>query len=294
MKKLFPILFILVLLFLIVSFFIPAQQARTVSVQNTIQNTVTALHHPASWRSLDSGRNTRVTELRYMFYAITEPKRGGDSTGFSMAITPDLSPSHNPNIAAISYFHSTSLFYKLFPFLEKRTFDTRTVHELRSYLEDNARFYGYPITTQKLVDSFFLTKKQNLPARDLFTTLPTLFAALQDYARTNSCHVIAQNISLIQLDHDSVSLMAGLNIDKSIQGDATYNFRQLPSTVGLVVGRYEGRFDLRTGIYTAMERFISDHALMKISLPYERYHSALPVSDSSIIRMDLNFPVTYR
>jgi hypothetical protein len=229
-----------------------------------------------------------------MLFAITEPKRGGDSTGFSMTITPDLSPTHNPNIAAISYFHSTSLFYKLFPFLEKTTFDTRTVRELRSYLEDNARFYGYPITTQKLVDSFFLTKKQDLPSRELYRSLPSTFAALEDYARTNSCHVIAQNISLIPLGHDSVSLMAGLNIDKSIEGDANYNFRQLPSTVGLVVGRYEGRFDLRTGIYTAMERFISDHALMKISLPYERYHSALPVSDSSIIKIDLLFPVTYR
>lgn len=294
MKKLFPILIILAILFLIVSFFIPVEQARTLSVQNTIQNTVTALHHPTVWRSLDSGKNTRITELGYMLYAITEPKRGGDSTGFSMTITPDLSPSHNPNIAAISYFHSTSLFYKLFPFFEKITFDTRTVRELRSYLEDNTRFYGYPITTQKLVDSFFLTKKQDLPSRDLFTTLPSIFKELEDYARTNSCHVIAQNISFFPLGHDSVSLMAGLNIDKSIEGDANYNFRQLPSTLGLVVGRYEGRFGLRTGIYTAMERFISDHALAKRALPYERYHSGLPVSDSSIIRIDLIFPVTYR
>src|ERR1700754_1704058 len=294
MKKLFPILFILAVLFLIVSFFIPVEQARTLSVQNTIQNTVSALLHPSAWRSLDSGRNTRVTELSYMVYAVTEPKRGGDSTGFSLAITPDLSPNHNPNIASISYFHSTSLFYKLLPFLEKTTFDARTVHELRSYLEDHTRFYGYPITTQKLVDSFFLTKKQDLPSRELFTTLPTIFKELQDYARSNSCHVIAQNISFIPLGHDSVSLMAGLNIDKSIEGDINYNFRQVPSTVGLVVGRYEGRFGLRSGVYTAIERFLTDNALLKVGLPYERYHSALPVSDTSIIRIDLIFPVTYR
>jgi hypothetical protein len=294
MKKSFPILIILAILFLIVSFFIPAEQARTLSVQNTIQNTVTALLHPPRWRSLDSGKNTRITELGYMLYAITEPKHNGDSTGFSMTITPDLSHNHNPNIAAISYFHSTSLFYKLFPFLEKITFDTRTVRELRSYLEDNTRFYGYPITTQTLVDSFFLTKKQDVPSQDLFAALPSMFKELEDYARTNSCHVIAQNISFFPLGHDSVSLMAGLNIDKSIEGNANYNFRQVPSTLGLVVGRYEGRFGLRTGIYTAIERFITDHALAKRGLPYERYHSAFPVSDSSIIKIDLMFPVTYR
>jgi hypothetical protein len=222
------------------------------------------------------------------------PSRSPNTTGFSLSITPDLSPRHNPNIAAITYFHSTCLFYKLLPFLEKITFDARTVHELRAYLEDNTRFYGYPITTQKLVDSFFLTTKQDLPSRDLFTTLPSVFKQLQDYASTNSCHVIAQNISFLPLGHDSVSLMAGLNIDKSIEGDSNYHFRQLPSTLGLVVGRYEGRFGLRTGLYTAIERFISDHALMKTALPFEHYHSAIPMSDSSIIKIDLIFPVTYR
>lgn len=141
MKKLFPILVILAILFLIVSFFIPAEQIRTLSIKNTIQNTVTALHHPENWRSQDSGKNTRITEVRNMLFAISEPQKHGDSTIFTMTVTPDVSPRHDPNVSAITWIHKTSLFYKFFPFSEKTTFDIRTAQELRSYLEDNTRSY---------------------------------------------------------------------------------------------------------------------------------------------------------
>lgn len=294
MKKLFPILIILAIVFLIVSFFIPAEQIRTLSIKNTIQNTVTAIHHPTSWRSLDSGRNTRVTDVRYMLFAITEPQKHGDSTVFTLAVTPDVGPQHDLRIAAITWVHSTSLFYKLFPFSEKLTYDISTVHELRSYLEDNTRFYGYPINVKKLVDSFFLTKKQDLPSRDLVRTIPVLVKQLEDYAHTHSCLVLGKNISTAPLGHDSISLMVGLNIDKSIEGDAIYNFRQLPSTLGMLVGGYEGPYKDRTRLYTAMERYIADHGLAKRGLPFERYRSPLPDSDTSTIRIDLTYPVSYR
>jgi hypothetical protein len=293
MKKLFPALIALAIVFLIVSFFIPVQQVKTVSIENSLHNTITALHQPSSWRSLDSGKNTHITDIHYMLYTITEPKNNRNSTTFTLAVGPDL-PPHNPNNAAISWLHATSLFYKLFPFLEKTPFDILIVDELRSYLQDNTRFYGYPMTTQRLVDSIFLTKKQDLPARDLFKTLPGMLKELEDYAHTNSCKIIAKNISFAPLDHDSISIMAGLNIDKAIPGDETYNCRELPSTLGLLVGRYEGRFSDRAGIYTAMERYLTDHALAKRGVPYERYDSPLPDSDSSNIKIDLIYPVTYR
>ena len=293
MKKLFPALIALAIVFLIVSFFIPVHQLRTMSIENSLQNTVTALRQPSRWRSLDSGKNTHITEIRYMLYRISELTKNGDSTTFELAIGPD-DPKHKPNGAAVSWLRSTPLFYKLFGFLEKPTFDTRTIEELRSYLQDNTRFYGYPMTTQRLVDSIFLTKKQDLPARDLFKTLPGMLKALEDYAHTHSCRVIAKNISIAPLNHDSISIMAGLNIDKAIPGDDTYNCRELPSTLGLLVGRYEGRFSDRAGIYAAMERYLIDHALAKRGVPYERYSSPLPDSDSAIIKIDLIYPVTYR
>jgi len=292
MKRLFSLFLIVVLLFVLASTFIPAESVRLVSVNNTVKNAVTALARPTAWRSLDSGKNTHITEVRYMLYRISEPEPGGDSTDFTLAIVPDVSPQHNPNNIGISYVYPTTLFFKFLPFIQRPSVESAIVDELQDYLQDNTRFYGYTITTQPLVDSFFLARQQDIPSRDLFKTLPGLFTELQDYARVHSCRVIAQNISITPLGHDSMSLKAGLNIDKSIDGDKVYTFRQLPSTLGLLAGQYEGPFRDRTGLYQAMDKFLTDHQLAKRGLPYERYSSPLPSTDSSMVKFVLLYPVT--
>ncbi|MBN8851379.1 MAG: hypothetical protein BGO55_09245 [Sphingobacteriales bacterium 50-39] len=294
MNKLIVIFLSLVIVLMLISLVIPAKQIRSVTVANTLSNSVAALHRPRSWRTLDSGRNTHINELGFMRWTISEPVNDKDSTEFAISLAPDLSPKQDPQHSTISYVHMTSLFYALFPSLEKPGIDVRTVDELRSYLQDNLRFYGYPIRTQKLVDSFFLTRQANLRSGDLFKALPGIFQTLETYASRESGKIIARNIAITPLDHDSITLMAGLNIDKSIYGDEVFNFRQLPSTLGLVVGRFEGRFSERNRLYAAMEKFISDHELAKRGLPYERYQSPLPGSDSSMIRIDLIYPVSYR
>lgn len=294
MKKLLSILCIVVVVFLMVSIFIPVERVRSLSVQTTIQNAVAALGHPTGWRSLDSGKNIRVSEVSYMLYQIAEPGKEGDSTAFTLAILPDISPQHDPNNVSLSYAYTSSLFYKFFPRFEKPTKESRIVGELQHYLQDNTLFYGYPITTERLVDSFFLAKQQNIPAHDLLTTLPGMFKDLEDYAHNYTCRVIAQNISIAPLGHDSITLMTGLNIDRPIPADNIHTFRELPSTLGLVVGEYQGAFRDRTGLYKAMEKFITDHALAKHGLPYERYLTSLPTSDSSYIKIRLLFPVSYR
>ena len=226
-----------------------------------------------------------------MLYQISEPEPGGDSTDFTLAIVPDVSSPHSPNNIGISYVYTTTLFFKLLPFIQRPSIESTIVDELQDYLQDNTRFYGYSITAQPIVDSFFVTRQEDIPARDLVTTLPGLFAELTVYARANSCRVIAQNISIAPLGHDSISLMAGLNIDRAVAGDKVNTFRQLPSTLGLLAGQYEGPFRDRTGLYRAMEKFITDHGLAKRGLPYERYLSPLPSTDSSMVKIELLYPV---
>lgn len=293
MKKLISILLALVIIFLLISLLIPVEEIRSVSIQNSIPNTVAALRQPALWRSKDSGVHTRTREAGYMNFIITEHALQGDSTEMVVSVSPEVARQHDPHNTNVSYVHSSSLFRKIFG-LSKQSPEGRTVAELQSYLQDSKRFYGFVINTSPLVDSFFLTKKMDLPAAALFSTLPAMVKELEAFAAQNSCHVIAHNLAITPMDHDSLSVMAGLNIDKSIPGDYIYNFRQLPSTLGLLVGRYEGRFGDRAGIYSAMEKFITDHELAKRGIPFERYPSSMPVSDTSVVKFDLIYPVTYR
>jgi hypothetical protein len=191
----------------------------------------------------------------------------------------------------IVYSRYTNLFYQLFPFLEKPSFATTTITELKSYLEDNLRFYGFPIELKAATDTLFVTKKLDLPAAALFTNLPVMQRELEGFAKQNNCRILAKNMSFSPLDHDSLSVMVGLNIDKIIAGDYIYNFRQLPSGAALATGHYTGPFRDRTALYQAMEKYLLDHHLAKRALPYETYGSPFPVSDTSTIEIALSYPV---
>ena len=208
---------------------------------------------------------------------------------FGLMITPTA--GKDPSHPGIVYSRFTNLFYKLFPFLEKPSFATTTVNELKTYLEDNRRFYGFRIEVKAASDTLFLTKKLDLPAPALFTNLPVMQRELERFAKQNNCRILAKNISFSPLDHDSLSVMVGLNIDKVIAGDYIYNFRQLPSRVALATGHYAGPFRERTALYQAMEKYLLDHHLAKRALPYETYSSPFPVSDTATIEIDLSYPV---
>lgn len=321
MNKVVSSLAVLVLVFLIVSLFIPSRLEKKVFVANTFSNIIASIFQPENWKNWDSsvgrawnrdpaschfgndtirhvitidipGKEFRVTRLSTMIYQMEEIQKG-DTAVFGLGILPfagnkERTSQHNSYIV---YAQATNLFYKLFPFMEKSTFATRTVSALRSYLGDNRRFYGYPIELKSTKDTLFLTKKADIPTRDLFKALPVISKELERYATANNCRVTGKNLSYLPLDHDSVSLMAGLNIDKIISGDNIYNFRQLPSGQYLAVGHYEGRFRDRAALYAAMEKFLLDHQLMKRGLPFEKYLSPLPDSDSSTIRMELSYPL---
>jgi len=257
-------------------------------VANTLPNIQTALQ-PQSWAKWDtSGKKMRITPVSYMLYQLEDTKDDHREV-FGLMLTPNAGKDQSRS--GIVYSRMTNLFYKLFPFLEKPSFATTTMNALRSYLEDNRRFYGFPIEIEPASDTLFLTKKLDLPINKLFTTLPVMQKELEDYAKQNNCRVLAKNISFASLDHDSLSVMVGLNIDKVIAGDYIYNFRQLPSRAPLATGHYAGPFRDRTALYQAMEKYLMDHQLAKRALPYETYHSPFPDSDSASIDIELSYPV---
>ena len=288
MKKLLLSLIALIPLFLIVSFFIPMKLNNQLAVASTIPNIQTALQPQNLAKWVAAAKKIRVTQVSILQYTLAASDNDRMLT-FGLLITPTA--GKDPSHPGIVYSRFTNLFYKLFPFLEKPSFATTTITELKSYLEDNRRFYGYPIEIAPAADTLFLTKKLDLPANQLFTTLPVMQRELEAFAKQNNCQVLAKNISFSSLDHDSLTVMVGLNIDKVIAGDYIYNFRELPAKAALATGHYTGPFRDRTALYQAMEKYITDHQLAKRALPYETYHSPFPDADSANIDIQLSYPV---
>ena len=322
MRRVPVILIVLALLFLIVSFFIPVKLENSLFVANTFQNIASSTMRPKSWIKWDAsvreawekdssachfaedsvrhittidipGKKIVITQISYLIYQLEEIKDHGPSSVFGFGIVPYIGngqqrSDHNSNLV---YSRFTNLFYKLFPFLEKPSFAKRTVSGLASFVEDNTRFYGYPIDLKQSNDTLFLTKSEDLAQKDLFPRIPALFEEIEREARKNNCKTSAKNLSYAMLGGDSLTVMAGYNIDKIIKGDYLYIFKQFPAGQPLAVGTFKGIYRDRSLLYAAMEKYIPDHQLIKVGLPFEKYSSPLPVSDSSVVAFELCYPL---
>ncbi|MHA4810988.1 hypothetical protein ACX0G9_22965 [Flavitalea flava] len=322
LKSIPALLVILLFVFLTVSFFIPVKADKQVFVANTFQNISSSIMQPKTWVKWDAavrsawqkdssafhydqdsarqtltidipGKKIRVTQISYLLYQLEEIKKKGDHSVFGLSIVPYVGngQKRSEHNSYIVYSRSSNLFYKLFPFLEKISFAKRTVSDLTAFLEDNTRYYGFPIGIKQTTDSFFLTKKEDLSPQTLFSRIPTLFREIDQYARENNCKPGIKNISYSPLGHDSLTLMAGYNIDKPVKGDYLYIFRQFPGDQVLAVGAFKGPYRDRILVYSAMQKYLSDHQLISIGLPYERFLSALPIADSSLVDLELCYPL---
>jgi hypothetical protein len=321
MKKVFGLLVVLIFVFLIVSFFIPVRLEKKRFIANSFPNIVSSIFGPENWThwepsvsrawqrdssscqfSNDSthhivtigipGKTFRVTQLSLSVYEVEEIQKG-DTSAFGFGIIPFVGngrqrSDHNSYVV---YAQAANLFYKMFPFMAKPSFADSTVAALRSYLEDVRRFYGYPIDVQLVTDTLFITNKKDIHTRDLFKTIAATTDLLQNYAAKNNCAYTGANLSFIPLPHDSITFMEGLNINKTVSSNDTCVFRQLPSDQYLAVAQYEGRFRDRPALYAAMAKFLFDHQLIRNGLPLEKYLGPLPTSDSSIIKMELSYPL---
>jgi effector-binding domain-containing protein len=323
MKRLITALLIVFLFLLTASYCKSVTNENRVFVANTFENLISSVFQPKNWinwnnevqqawlsdsstcrfatdttshiSSIDiPGKKIRITQLNYLLYQVEEIKNNKNSA-FSFSIIPYVGngqprSEHNSRII---YTEKSNLLYHLFPFLEKNSFAEKIIDELGSYLENNARFYGFPIELKKATDTLFLTQRTDLAKRDLFKKLPGLFEELEKFAKENQCRTINKNISFDFLNNDSLSVLAGINIDKIIPGDYLHNFMQLPAGQVFAAGYFEGPFGNRHSLYLAMKKYLFDHQLIRAAACYEKYLSPLPVSDSSMIKMELLYPLRY-
>ncbi len=322
MKKTVLAIIVIVLLFLIISYFIPVRKLNEIIVPNSYTNIIKATVLPRNWIkwnddvkeawqkdssnchfSVDSennistidlpGQQFRIIQNNFLLYQLAEIKNSHRSD-FSMLLTIHVG-SHKGSSGLntlLTYGRMSRLLYQIFPFMDDSVFESKTIASLKSYLENPSRFYGFPIEMKLATDSIFLTKTTLLKKTELFKKMPAIFNELDSFARTKKiANPFNKNISFKYLDHDSVSLYTGVNIDKKIQDDYLISCQELPTGQIMAVGHFEGHFSNRPELYKVMDQFLSDHQFIKSGVPFEKYLSPLPKSDSAMIKIELYYPL---
>jgi effector-binding domain-containing protein len=178
---------------------------------------------------------------------------------------------------------------KLFP---QGEMDTALQH-LKRFMEDPSQYYGFPLSIVPVEDTLVLTTTQISTKKDRIPTLLGLYQQLHEFGKLNRIDVSQIPMaSFSPTENDSIRISAGIPVSQKGPVKKGIAYLSMPKMGRMVKGTYEGPYSGLKRLYHAMEKFMSDKGLQKISLPYEKYVSGPPsLTDSGNIRINLCFPI---
>ena len=313
MRKGVVVILVIVVILSIASI-LPITQNTTIIISATFDNTLPQIIHLENWKNWypemkESYKNNPanyssiedtaqkiytiiITGKKYIIHAITPMSYQVSEVGSNWAdvFAFTVFPGDVSGRMKIYLIKKTSLLFTLFG---RNKAGENAINGLKSYLEDSKAFYGFKIEMGQIRDSVIASSVYRIKKKDLFLKIQDAYLELVQYIKSNNLLKTSHlSISYIPLSDDSLQITVGIPINKSAPPGKGINCLSLPAKGRVLVGDYEGKFSLRQKIYLAMSKYLSDHTLSAPAESFERYlNDSIPSSDSSVIRIELNYPV---
>jgi len=256
------------ILLLVVSLFLPASLQEKVSIHASSYDVARQLMDHSRWPRWCI---TADSATRYEF-TITSMPSDTTTTMYSRRPMP--------------------LWRKLYYCLSPDALPLSPIHDLKSFMEDTRRHYGFDLRVVPVRDSLILTA--SMPRHQT------------DSAGTT--HLYRRLLQLIHLRHlsadtaffyktligsgDSARIAVGIPVHQPTKDTAGITLLHLPPGGKLLTSSWRGTYGSRQRLYDAMALFMKDENLRPVALPLEKYLIAdTLVHPDQHIAIDIFYPV---
>ncbi len=312
MKKGFFVALLLIICIVVICVY-PVTQNSTINVSASFENTVVQVVHIENWKNwypeikkayqnnpseyrlikdtskktdtiFIPGKKIVIHTVAPMSYEIRELS-GSKVNSFAFSVYPSSLPRKmNVFIAQKRPFIAT--------LFNKKNNET-TLYGLKNYLEDPKELYGFDIKMAEIRDPTIASTVFKIPKKEVFTKIRQADTLLNHYIdQKNLIKTGHISISYIPLMGDSMQVTVGIPVNGSADSIKNVKCLSLPVKGRVLVGVYTGKFSRRERIYQAMTKYLTDHTLSIPAESFERYlNDSIPTSDSSEIKIELNYPV---
>ena len=167
------------------------------------------------------------------------------------------------------------------------------LNNLKHFVEDPARLYGFPLEIRQVVDTLVITKRAQTTIDQRNQMLQKLYDELLTYARTNGLHSNGIRLGAFRGGaNDEMEIMAGIPVDKKVLEANGIYYLHMPRNGRMLVGSYEGPYDKVALLYNAMDRYTIDKSLQKVAQGYEKYFTdPKSSSDSMHMKIEIYYPI---
>jgi effector-binding domain-containing protein len=162
---------------------------------------------------------------------------------------------------------------------------------LKSYMEDADKFYGFHIEIQSVSDTLLITKKAMASKDNIIPILHNLYADLYKYLQENNMEHAQRMAGFITGENDSVEIMAGITVEKKEPVKNGIRYMEMPRG-RMLVGEYQGPYNKISQLYMVMNQYLEDKELKRVAMIYEKYftdpHSK---EDSAHMKIKIYCPI---
>ncbi len=300
---------------LIAAFFIPVKQTNELGVEANFYNVLEQLNYPSNWikwqASLQQIFNKDSVKCRIKndavnsAFSIEIPEHTfyvKKSTPLTFTVEEKIKNKFSvygitvvsttlPNKTNIATIRRLSLFNYIFSSNKKNAADI-TANNLKTFLENPTAFYGYKLKIEGVVDTNVVVTKKIVATKDRQRQLASMYNDLTAFIHANNLTVMQPKIaSLKTRSNDSTEMMAGIPVNKTVPSNPDIQFVKMPKG-RMLVGEYEGIYSKKASLSNAMEKYIRDHMMVGVAVPYEKYlNDSIPANDTSIVKLKMYYPV---
>ena len=162
---------------------------------------------------------------------------------------------------------------------------------LKNYIEDPEKFYGFHMEIESVSDTLLITKKTVALKNRIPATLNILYADLNQYLHENSMDGGQRMAGFFTRENDSVEIMAGITVVKKEPEKSGIRYMEMPHG-RMLVGDYLGPYEKISQLYAAMNRYLVDKQLSRVAMIYEKYFNEPRTrEDSAQMKIKIYYPI---
>ncbi len=305
----------IIIIALITSFFVPVKQSNEIPIEANFYNVLEQLNYPSNWKKwqpfLQKARNKDSADCRikndvaksafsitipeHLFYVkkttpltfeVQEKTKNNLSVYGITVVSTTL-----PNKTNIVTTQMITLFNYIFGNNKKNAANI-TANNLKAFLENPTAYYGYALSIKSVVDTNVVVTKKIVATKDRQHELTGMYDNLTEFIHANKLTVMQPKIASFKTaSKDSTEIMAGIPVNKTAPSKGEIQCLKMPKG-RMLVGEYEGIYSKRASLWNAMEKYIRDHMMVSVAVPYEKYlNDSIPATDTSIVMLRMYYPV---
>lgn len=244
------------------------------------------------WYLTASGENdTLSVSEQTPFSARIIARNKGNEKAFRFSIDGD---TLNAQLSYVTLSYEQTLFQHWFS-KEPLVQDARkSLQNLKAYMEDSKRFYGYDIQLVKVEDTSFLFKSVTVPLEMKREATRKLFDELIAYANTTDAGYNGIRIFYSLKGEKDIKLFVSIGVTKAIEPDAAsgIEYKKMPLGKNLLVANYQGSLSEVYKAYQAIDRFKSDHNFTSMAIPFQKILSdGYDFDENQLVQLKVCYPV---